>query len=194
MQPNFFEKYYPDSEYINCSTRAKKFSSIIPNQETFLELGVSSGENILNFKHAGWKGNIIGCDLEIHSKLNSLAEFDSVDLRQGDVRDVLPDVLKSISSISLLSIDLDGDIAATLHSLDLCKDHILDSYLYIDEFYNFDKWQDNLAKDFSIWLALNVESYDILFYTDNGVAIKLGGKHSADHLMLSLLEYTTENI
>jgi hypothetical protein len=192
MQLNFFEKYYPDSEYIDCSTRAKKLSSIIPNQEVFLELGVGSGENILNFKHAGWKGSIVGCDLQ--NSLSSSLQFDNIDLRQGSIQDILPDVLKSISSISLLSIDLDGDIAATLHSLDLCKDHILDSYLYIDEFYNFDKWQDNLAKDFSTWLALNVESYDILFYTDNGVAIKLGGKHSADHLMLSLLEYTTENI
>ena len=190
MKENFFQKYYPDSEYLHCSTRADKFVSLISNQKILLELGVGWGANIRNFQHAGWQGKIIGCDL--WKRFDQPTDLTTATLVPGDVRDTLSNVLKNIDHIDLLSIDLDGNIDATIFSLDQCKPLLNNSYVYIDELFGFEDFHHGLIKELSTWLAVNVESYDVVFYTDNSVAFKIGGSRSPDHLMMCLLEYASE--
>lgn len=192
MPENFFKKYYPDVEYLDCTTRAQKFVELIDQQNLFLELGVAWGGNIKNFQQAGWSGRIIGLDL--WKRFDKPTDLGDVLLVEGDVRDTLPAVLESVDTISLLSIDLDGDVDASIASLDMCRDKLNGSYIYLDEFYGFDNWQNGLANSVATWLALNLESYDVAFYTNNGLAIKVGGAYTADNLMLNLLEYTTEQM
>jgi hypothetical protein len=192
MSKNFFQQYFPSVEFVTCPSRAKKFIEIINDQKLFLELGVGWGANIQNFQEAGWGGEIIGCDL--WKRFEQPTHLKDVELVKGDVRDTLPQVLTTIADIKLLSIDLDGDIDATMSSLDQCKPFFKDSFLYIDEFYGFQNWETGLANSVATWLAINVESFDIPFYTENGIALKIDGKYPGDQLMLSLLEYTTEHL
>jgi hypothetical protein len=173
MSENFFKTYYPLAEFLSCSDRSQQFVKLIQDQGLFLDLGVACGTNIKNFQQAGWDGKIVG-------------------LADNEVMATLPNVLESIDTISLLSINLDKDLS--IASLDMCCDKLKNSYIYLDEFHGFDNWQSGLANSAAIWFALNIESFDIAFYTDNGLAIKVGGPYTADNLMLNLLEYTTEKI
>jgi hypothetical protein len=192
MAEHFFKKYYSDVEYLNCVTRAEKFVNLINDQSLFLAVGVGWGANVRLFQKAGWAGRIVGFDE--WKRVARPTDLDPAHLIEGDVRDTLETSLTELGAISLLSIDLDGDVDASILTLDLCRSRLTDqSYIYIDEFYGFENWQNGIANHVATWLALNLDSYDIAFYTDNRLALKVGGPHTADKLMLNLLEFTTEN-
>lgn len=183
MNLEFFKEFYPKIPFVVHHEYEQVMINLINDQSLLVELGVGEGDSIRRFKRDGWKGTIVGFDLwKRYSKPTDL----DIKLIEGDVRDTLG-CIKDFGKINLLAIDLDGDVEATIHSLNESKG--LFDYLYIDDLHGFDYWSTGIILDVFKWFQINNISYDILFYTQTGIAFKIDGALDSNYMLATLMQY-----
>lgn len=175
---HFFSEYYPGARYLQKSAIPNMLCKKIQKQNLLIELGCGIGENLNLYKSAGFGGQIVAYDLCLRYEK---PKTQGITLIEGDVRQTL---MPQDRPIDILYVDLDADPEATRFALRQLSQQINNSWIYIDEFLRGD------AIVFAQWLLEVYYDFSIYGYTEHGALIKLGQGQTADHLILSLEQYS----
>jgi len=189
----FFEKYFPQTQLTHKFLIPEIVMELSLSKNLCLEVATSRGRNIKHLLSIGWPGKVIGYDLwdgPNNHRENCCPKPDipGAELIQGDIFDTLIPSYNG-DHIDILFLDLDGDPDPTMFSLNVLSQGLTNSFIFVDEFYGFDRWESKDIDVVANWLVNYGLNFDIPFRTQTGALIKTGAGHSPGYLLQSLNNY-----
>lgn len=193
----FVNKYFPQSKFIHKFLIPEILVDISAHKNLCMEIASSRGRNIRHLISSGWPGKVIGFDLWDSPENNRATRcpkpvIDQAELIQGNILDTLIPVYNG-DHVDVLFLDLDGDPLATSFTLDVLSSGLTDSYIFVDEFHNFNQWETKDIKVVANWLKNYNVYFDIPYYTQYGALIKTGAGFAPSYLLESLNDYITRS-
>ncbi len=189
----FFQQYFPQAKFTNKFLIPEIIVNMAETKNLFMEVATSRGRNLRRFLSLGWTGRVVGFDLwdspeNTRDTRCPKPIIEQAELVQGNVFDTLVPIYNG-EHIDVLFLDLDGDPAATMFTLNVLAQGLTDSFIFVDEFYNSHGWRHRDAKVIADWLIGHNINFDMLYYTQYGALIKTGSGHSSNYLDDSLNSY-----